>query len=1050
MPHLDFKLLSVVRALDGGGDNDGGRGRPLLLAEGLLFPEVCCLDAREPRVRVTLRDAVKHVVEEMPPVELHRRAVAGEPAVGEVTVELEPPARSVAWAEPVTLRFHVVRWRHGEDAFVAFVPALGIEVAAAKEDELDRLVPEHVRFALRREKVAGSLYRLALLGRTREVRLEPIELGVTVKDPKQVVQERGRADEAKPVIEEVGTVLSAGDAAPEPAYEIDALVSVLAEALGGRSPQSVLLLGPSGVGKTAAVRELVRTRAARGLGDTPFWSTSGSRLVAGMSGFGMWQQRTGRLVREAGKAGAVLHLGSLVELMEVGRGTLVGQGIASFLRPYVGRGDVLAVAECTPEQLPVIEREDPHLLAVFRQVKVDEPAPAAGRMILLNAALARAGKGGEPPISEAGLDALDRLHRRYAGYSAYPGRPLRFLNNLLRDHHDRTKPWDVAVDGVVVAMVERPAAAPISAPDVTAAFARETGLPAFMLDEAAPLDLAASREWFAGRVIGQTEAVDLVVNLLASVKAALNRPRRPVASLLFIGPTGVGKTEMAKTLAEFFFGDKARVSRFDMSEYASPADVARLAGGVFGSEGLLTAKVREQPFSVVLLDEFEKADASFFDLLLQVLGEGRLTDAAGRVADFSNAIVIMTSNLGAETFQRGRFGLSRGGDGASTAAADHARSHFVEAVRDFVRPELFNRIDRVVPFLPLDRATILAVTRRELGLVAARDGAKLRGVEVDVSERAVAHLADRGFDARYGARPLKRAIERELLVPLAEAVNTYPEQIRLVASVDAANGKLDVTVRARVEAGGRQSSALASGSTTAELARRATDLRRAVQRVERSAAVLSLRNEVFRLEEAERRQQARARAKREHAGHDPVRGARLKRLTAITESVARVAGRSVTIEDALLRAIYDDEGQDARRGHGDAVAAAADMAGELDALGKEKDGLPLALYALQFDRPDRATVALYCDHHRPLLRLARAYRDVALLLGGEVRVFQPQRSKKKAPLRPPPVPAPPAGTGPGGASAAAPPAPPAGPPLEVVPVNDPAAFLTEPGPELLA
>src|SRR6185437_8343903 len=188
-------------------------------------------------------------------------------------------------------------------------------------------------------------------------------------------------------------------------------------------------------------------------------------------------------------------------------------------------------------------------------------------------------------------------HRRYATYSAYPGRPLRFLENLIKD---------------------RPETEILGAAEVIAAFSRETGLPQFMLDPEAPLDLTAARQWFAERVIGQERAVDLVADLLAMVKAALTRPRRPIASLLFIGPTGVGKTELAKALAEYFFGDRNRLTRFDMSEFATPMAVDRLVGGAFGAEGLLTAKVREQPFSVILFDEFEKAHWSFFDLLLQV------------------------------------------------------------------------------------------------------------------------------------------------------------------------------------------------------------------------------------------------------------------------------------------------------------------------------------------------------------------------------------------------------------------------------------------------
>src|SRR5262249_50783740 len=215
-------------------------------------------------------------------------------------------------------------------------------------------------------------------------------------------------------------------------------------------------------------------------------------------------------------------------------------------------------------------------------------------------------------------------HRRYATYSAYPGRPLRFLENLLRDG---------------------PKEQPILEEEVYLAFTRETGLPRAIIDPAVPLDVGETHRWFSSRVIGQAEAVNLVVDLLATVKAGLTRPNRPIASLLFIGPTGVGKTEMAKALAEFLFGSRDRLTRFDMSEFADAVSVRRLVGGAFGSEGLLTAKVREQPFSVLLLDEVEKADGSFFDLLLQALGEARLTDAGGGVARLRQPVGILTPHL---------------------------------------------------------------------------------------------------------------------------------------------------------------------------------------------------------------------------------------------------------------------------------------------------------------------------------------------------------------------------------------------------------------------
>jgi hypothetical protein len=667
---------------------------------------------------------------------------------------------------------------------------------------------------------------------------------------------------------------------------------------------------------------------------------------------------------------------------------MIGQGIASFLRPYIARGELLAIVECTPEQVPVIEKQDPHLLEVFHPVKVDEPTPQVARRILEKSAEALAKSGRAAAMTQTGLDALDRLHRRYAGYSAYPGRPLRFLRNLLHDY---------AAGGVAAQKVSA------SAREVAAAFAKETGLPAFMIDDAVPLDLPGARRWFAARVIGQPEAVNTVTDLLAGVKAGLNRPRRPIASLLFIGPTGVGKTEMAKSLAAFFFGDAGRVSRFDMSEYADPVAVRRLVGGHFGSEGLLTAKVREQPFSVVLLDEFEKADPSFFDLLLQVLGEARLTDAAGRVADFSNAIVVMTSNLGAESFQRGAFGLGATRDGG----VRDARSHFVEEVRSFLRPELFNRVDRIVPFLPLDEATVRQIVDRELALLARRDGFRLRGLELDLGPPVRDHLAAKGYDRLYGARPLKRVMERELLVPLADGVNGYSEKTRLRATVSATPQGLRVSVKARTEGDSYPLSPVPGGEgrgegrfapqsqrepltltlspeyrgegtvrrspatayQVAHLAEQCAERRRDVQALQRSPVVLSLRNELFALERFATREARLRRKKKLPPGYDAEREKRLAKLKALAARIDDFAARSVAAEDRALTAVYEDAPLDVS-----AVEA------ELKESARDWRDLLLALYALRHAEPDH--VALLVDGVEPnhVFRLAAAYRAAALAL----------------------------------------------------------------------
>ncbi|MFM8287927.1 MAG: AAA family ATPase, partial [Planctomycetaceae bacterium] len=400
---------------------------------------------------------------------------------------------------------------------------------------------------------------------------------------------------------------------------------------------------------------------------------------------------------------------------------------------------------------------------------------------------------------------------------------------------------------------------PIEAVDVSLAFTRETGLPGWMLDDRIPLDLEAAREWIAARVIGQPEAVDLMVNLLAVLKAQLNRGDRPLANLLFIGPTGVGKTEMAKTLAEFLFGAGAgndpRLIRVDMSEYADAGSAERLIGGSEKSEGILTARVREQPFSVVLLDELEKAHESLFDLLLQVLGEGRLTDAGGRLADFRNSVVIMTSNLGGATYARRGVGF-----GLTRAETDRARDHFERSVRDALRPELFNRLDRIVPFLPLDLETARRVVERQLALIRGRDGLKYRQVELTVGEEVVDHLVERGFEPRHGARSLKRVMERDLLAPLAERLNESSQRVAQRADCAVWKGppgkvlapeewRIGHTVRAQTDEQGRPlESAQGNLSQFTDLLE-LRELQARVTRLRGSSATLDLENTLFRLQQ---------------------------------------------------------------------------------------------------------------------------------------------------------------------------------------------------------
>ncbi|WP_052640030.1 AAA family ATPase [Zavarzinella formosa] len=920
-PPIRFPLAFLHHRLDGG----------TILSECLFFPEISRLGhTRENNIK-HLSENIAETLKKMPTNELyHRRlAVAGQPRW--VVVTLDPPRRNIFWKNPVKLRFAAVVWSHGEEATVARVPMLGIEVIVPPGEEVQKTLEREILAALRRTGAAAKLEPLTWLQRGIKFRVDWQTVDVAIPTLKQRGQREKSKDVEQPkVLPQVATLLNNTEL--KPGHEVDDIVEQLADGLTAERPQSLLLVGPSGVGKTSAVRELIRQRELFSLRETPFYQTSGAKIVAGQTGFGMWQERAQQLVRELAKLRGILHIGNLVELMEVGKSEHNQTGIAGFLRPFISRGELLCIAECTPEQVPMIEKEDPQLMDAFRSVKMEEPNAAKSIRILSKTAEDKHGL--KRIVTPAALAMIDQLHRRYATYSAIPGRPIRFMENLRRDGERRE---------------------PVTETDVLTAFARETGLPRVLLDPAVPLDPDATRDWFKQRVIGQTEAVELVSDLLATIKAGLTRPNRPIASLLFIGPTGVGKTEMAKALAEFLFASKDRLTRFDMSEFGDPISVRRLVGGVFGSEGLLTAKVREQPFCVLLLDEFEKAHPSFQDLMLQMLGEARLTDAGGRLADFRNAVIILTSNLGAETFQMGTPGF-----GASRQNQSMAKQHFIREVEKFLRPEMFNRLDRLVPFAPLDSGTIRDIAKREWDKVLNRDGIRFRDARFDTADGVVGELAAKGFDPRYGARPLKRAMERELLAPLAHQMNRHDGNARLEVKIAVKDGKITAGVKA-----------LSDGTMPPHLTA-ATDLlekiqllRRMHQALEKSTTLRELSNDSYQLEQIEKRVIVK------NLKQKPINNIeqqKLAELGQIRDILGRVVSQRNDVfqleEDAILRFHTKPE----------TVATDAETYSKLKTAWDE---LMLAFISRTHQEVSVTHLALYGHDTKQLMELFKAYIHVA-------------------------------------------------------------------------
>jgi ATP-dependent Clp protease ATP-binding subunit ClpA len=918
MPNIFFPLTIITRVFE----------NETSVAEALSFPEISRFGKNAEKLRESIRANVEEILKDLPTPNLHTHITQSDIEIVAHNLEIEPPKKSKLWREAVKIKFHALQWLREDGVFIAYIPTLDIAVLTKDKKDLKARIEKEIQSALKRTEMTKSLGLLRWLERCQEVRVERGELSVKIPTPKQIATAK-KEEKEKSVLSEIGINLDL-----QPAYEVEETVALLAESLKSKHAKSILLVGQSGVGKTAIFLELVRTKTKYNLERTPFAATSGARIVAGMSGFGMWQERCQKLVTEVAKEKTILHLGNLVELMEVGKSTHNMQGIASFLKPKLARGEISVIVECTPEQLPVIEREDPQLLSVFHQIKIEPPSNEKVLKILTKVANESVPPAltGESVIADA-IETIVQLHNRYATYSAAPGRHVRFLRIFFNDKKEFT----------------------IS--DVLKAFSNETGLPLFLLSDDEPLDLEKTKQWFDERVLGQSEASHLILDLIATVKACLTRPRRPIASLLFIGPTGVGKTEMVKSLAEFFFQDKNRMVRFDMSEYADETSVKRLIGGVFGTEGVMTAKVREQPFAVVLLDEFEKAHPLFFDLLLQILGEGRLTDAGGRVADFTNAIIVMTSNLGATEFSRGSTGFLKDAN-----ERKEAMQHFTKAVRQFLRSEIFNRIDRIVPFAPLSRKTVGEIAKLELNKIKKRDRFRYKNLTLNLSDDVLNFLVARGYDARYGARPLKRAIELELLAPLAEELNQHNADDKLVANIELKKESLNVDVSIATDKKGHRAAVTPKPSGLYQVATNCGELRRKLQRLVHSTTLREFHDEVFRLQELEKR----ILRSKWVSPDDSKRVTRLPKLIEAIEKTKLLAESSAALEDSILPDLY-----------GKAETVRIELRKTLETLSSNLKTLLLELLALKYVDAEKITLGAYSENKNRLWQMVRAYFDVA-------------------------------------------------------------------------
>ena len=535
----------------------------------------------------------------------------------------------------------------------------------------------------------------------------------------------------------------------EPEAWHDALVNAESVA-SDAAVRSLLVSGEHGVGKSSFLRLLSKRLEGEG------WSVfeaGGADLMAGQQWFGQLEGRIQKAVAElAARKKLIWYIPDLQQLAMSGTHQGQAASILDQILPAVTAGQLIVWTEARPEATVRLLRLRPALRSSFELVRVDAMSAEDTAALARDLMEALAGKE-ELTLEPAAIDAAMGAARQYLTASQLPGAVL----DLLKLTAGR-----VARDGGTI----------IEAGSIVETLSQLTGLPVSILDTKERVDLASVRAYFAARVIGQDAAVGAVVDRIAMLKAGLNDPGKPIAVFLFAGPTGTGKTELAKTLAEFLFGSTDRMVRLDMSEFQTPESTTKILGGgdVQGNSDSLINRVRKQPFSVVLLDEFEKAHGNVWDLFLQVFDDGRLTDSAGHVADFRHCIIILTTNLGATSHRSSGLGFS-------PSQSSFSSDQIMKAIGQTFRPEFQNRLDDVLVFQPLTRDLMRGILKKELDRVLERRGLTDRAWAVEWEASALEFLLEKGFSPEMGARPLKRAIDRYVIAPLAATIveKRFPE-----------------------------------------------------------------------------------------------------------------------------------------------------------------------------------------------------------------------------------------------------------------------------------
>ncbi len=617
--------------------------------------------------------------------------------------------------------------------------------------------------------------------------------------------------------------------------EINRVIQILSR----RNKNNPVLIGEPGVGKTAIAEGLAQRIVSHDvpeiLKDCHVISLNMSSVVAGTKYRGEFEERLKKVIDEVKKhKDWILFVDELHTL--VGAGSTEGpMDAANIMKPALARGELRCIGATTLKEYKKYIEKDTALERRFQPVKVGEPTPE-DTLKILKGLRDRYEAFHKAKITDEAMKAAVELSGRYITDRFQPDKAIDVIDeaaakvrmeasstpDALKEKEEKLASLLKEKEAAVASQDFEKAAEyrddakkmqseialmkkdwkgadhddlKVTEEDVAEVVAKWTGVPLQNLKKSDSERLLHLEEELHKRVVGQDEAVHAVATAIRRARAGMKDPKRPIGSFLFLGSTGVGKTELARALAECMFGSEKNMIRFDMSEYMEKHEVSRLVGappGYVGYEegGQLTDAVRKTPYSVILFDEVEKAHPDFFNILLQVLDDGRLTDGQGRTVDFTNAVIIMTSNLGSALLknQMKKLGFKAEDKGEKKETFEDVKKLMMDEVKHTLRPEFINRIDEIIVFHPLTATDLSSI----VNLMLAKVGEKLAHFEVklDASEEAKKLLIDHGTDVEYGARPLRRTIQKEVEDPISELILQEGLEKKKVLHMDAKDGKL--------------------------------------------------------------------------------------------------------------------------------------------------------------------------------------------------------------------------------------------------------------------